>query len=71
MMEKNNIKTTMPMPALALRGLVPFPKVTFHFDVKRNKSILAIKAAMDLDHKILIVTQSDINAEDPTIDDLY
>ncbi len=71
MMEKNNIKTTMPIPALALRGLVPFPKVTFHFDVKRSKSILAIKAAMDLDRKILIVTQSDINVEDPTLDDLY
>lgn len=71
MMEKTDMSTALPMPMLALRGLVAFPKVTFHFDVKRKKSILAIKAAMDLDRKILIVTQSDINVEEPTLDDLY
>ena len=71
MMEKENMKTLQPLPTVALRGLVAFPKVTFHFDVKRNKSILAIKTAMDLDRKIFVVTQSDINEEDPTTDELY
>lgn len=69
-MEKK-IKSATAMPVLALRGLVAFPNITFHFDVKRNKSILAIKAAMDLDRKILILTQSDINTENPDFKELY
>lgn len=70
-MEKNKNKSQLPIPTLALRGLVAFPGITFHFDVKRSKSILAIKAAMDLERKILIVTQSDINVEEPALEDLY
>lgn len=72
-MKVNEIKTTasFPMPLLALRGLVVFPNVTMHFDVKRSKSILAIKAAMDMERKIFIVTQSQINAEEPAKSDLY
>lgn len=42
-----------------------------HFDVKRKKSILAINSAMGVDRKIFIVTQSDIEVEDPKITDLY
>ena len=34
------------MPAVALRGLVLFPKMILHFDVGREKSILALNAAM-------------------------
>ena len=59
------------IPALALRGMVAFPDVTMHFDVKRDASILSIKAAMDLKHEIFIVTQSDIDAEEPGFNDLY
>lgn len=69
--EKINLATAFPMPLLALRGLVPFPGVPMHFDVKRSKSILAIKAAMDLDRKIFIVTQENVNAEDPELSDMY
>ena len=59
------------MPALALRGLVAFPEVTMHFDVKRAKSILAIKAAMDLNREIFLVTQENIDIEEPKEKDLY
>lgn len=71
MNEKSKTKTTIQMPLLALRGLVAFPNVTMHFDVRRPKSILAIKAAMDLNHEVFIVTQSDISAVEPTKKDLY
>lgn len=72
-MKVNEIKasSSFPMPLLALRGLVVFPDVALHFDVRRPKSILAIKAAMDMERKIFIVTQSDINAEEPTKNELY
>ena len=35
------------LPAIALRGLVIFPGSIVHFDVGREKSILAIKEAMN------------------------
>lgn len=59
------------IPTLALRGMVAFPGVSMHFDVKRQKSILAIKAAMDLKREIFIVTQADIDAEEPGLNELY
>lgn len=64
-------KTSKVLPALALRGLNAYPGVSMHFDVKRKKSILAINSAMGVDRKIFIVTQSDIEVEDPKITDLY
>ncbi len=71
MAEVKKVPALQIFPALALRGLVAFPGVTMHFDVKRDASVLAIKAAMDLKHEIFIVTQSDIDAEEPTQKDLY
>lgn len=70
-MAEKKMELLTAMPTLALRGMVAFPSVTMHFDVKREKSILAIKAAMDLNHEIFIVTQSSVDAEDPRQKDLY
>ena len=69
--QEKNTRAVQAMPTLALRGLVAFPGVTMHFDVKRPKSILAIKAAMDLNRDLFIVTQENIEAEDPEEQDLY
>lgn len=66
---KKNYTTMMPM--LAMRGLVLFPNTSMHFDVGREKSILSLKAAMDVDRKVFLVAQSDVTQEEPTIDDLY
>lgn len=71
MAENKTSGRTLQLPLLALRGLVVFEQAVMHFDVKRPKSILAIKAAMDADRQIFIVTQSDIEQEDPTLKDLY
>ncbi len=59
------------MPTVALRGLVVFPDMFIHFDVGRDKSINALKKAMDTDQEIFLVTQKDISADDPDYDELY
>ncbi len=59
------------MPLLALRGLVVFPKNIASFDVVRKKSANALKAAMDGNRYIFVVTQKDFYAEDPTEKELY
>lgn len=59
------------LPTVALRGIVLFPGMSFHFDVGRKKSIAAVKAAMHGNQKIFLVTQKDITEEDPTADGLY
>ena len=59
------------MPLLALRGLVVFPKNVASFDVARKKSANALKAAMDGNRYIFVVTQKDFYAEDPSEKDLY
>lgn len=59
------------MPTVALRSIVLFPGMSFHFDVGRKKSIAAVKAAMHGNQKIFLVTQKDIAEEDPTSDALF
>ncbi len=59
------------MPLLAMRGIVVFPKTTCSFDVARPKSISALKAAMDNDSLLYVVTQKNFYAEEPTRQDLY
>ena len=59
------------MPTVALRGLVVFPGMFLHFDVGREKSINALKKAMDTDQEIFLVTQKDISVDDPDYTELY
>lgn len=59
------------IPALALRGMTVFPGALFHFDVGRKKSMKALESAMAGDQKIFLVTQRDMNVDDPAYADLY
>lgn len=59
------------MPAVALRGLVVFPDMFIHFDVGREKSVNALRKAMDTDQEIFLVTQKDISVDDPDYGELY
>ncbi len=68
MIKEENIRV---MPTVALRGLVVFPDMFIHFDVGREKSINALKKAMDTDQEIFLVTQKDISVDDPDYDGLY
>lgn len=59
------------MPALTMRGLVIFPRMILHFDVGREKSVAAIRAAINADRKIFLVAQRDASVEAPTESDIY
>lgn len=59
------------MPAVALRGVTILPGTVSHFDVSRKKSIKAVEAAMRVNGRIFLVTQKDMNTEEPAEDDLY
>ena len=59
------------MPAIALRGLTIFPNMIIHFDVSRQKSIIAVEQAMMQEQKLFLVAQKDISVEEPTREEVY
>ena len=70
-METKEINLWEVMPTIALRGLTIFPNMIIHFDVSRQKSIIAVEQAMMQDQKLFLVAQKDIAVEDPQQDDVY
>jgi len=64
-------KTKRVIPLLPLRGLLVYPSMVLHLDVGRDKSIKALERAMINDHSILLCSQSEVNMEEPSIDDIY
>lgn len=61
----------LKMPAVALRGMVILPGMIAHFDISREKSIKAVECAMMSSQKIFLVTQRDVEQENPDVEDLY
>ncbi len=61
--------TTVPM--VALRGPVLFPGMTLHFDIGREKTVEAIKKAVESGETVFFVAQRNLKAEEPTAEDLY
>ena len=61
----------MNMPAVALRGLTILPGMIAHFDISRERSLRAVEEAMEQDQKFYLVTQRNVDSEDPTQEDLY
>jgi ATP-dependent Lon protease len=59
------------VPLLPLRGILVYPTMVLHLDVGREKSIKALENAMVDDNLIFLVTQKDVNLDQPTQDDLY
>nr|WP_208414417.1 endopeptidase La [Paenibacillus castaneae] len=59
------------MPLLPLRGLLVYPSMVLHLDVGRDKSVRALERSMVEDHMILLCSQSEVNIEEPTVDDIY
>ncbi|MBQ3109734.1 MAG: endopeptidase La [Clostridia bacterium] len=59
------------LPAIAMRGLVVFPHMVFHFDVIRKKSIRALEIASEGDGLVFLTTQRDISVEEPTAKDVF
>ncbi len=59
------------MPVLPLRGLVLYPGMVLHFDVGREKSVLALNEAMTNGRKIFLVCQKDVRDDDPGPKELH
>lgn len=64
-------KKTIDLPLLPLRDVVVFPYMVMPLFVGREKSVQALRAAMDTNKQLFLVTQKDPNKEDPTADDIY
>jgi ATP-dependent Lon protease len=62
---------TKTLPTIAMRGLVVYPHMVFHFDVLRKKSIRALEVASAADGLVFLVTQKDSMIEEPSEKDLY
>ena len=56
---------TKNIPALALRGLTVFPRMTASFDVEREISVRALERAMETGQEIFLVTQRELGVELP------
>lgn len=68
----NTTKTANELiPAISLRGLVVFPAMVLHFDVGRERSVNAVKAAADGSGRIFLVAQKDAALTEPELSDIY
>lgn len=59
------------LPALPLRDIVIYPFMIVPLFVSRDKSIKAVEEALKDNRMIVLVSQKDVNMEDPSQDDLY
>ncbi len=74
MSEKVTVKVErheLHLPAIALRGLVVFPNNLVHFEVGRAKSIAAVEWAMANNSNVFLVTQKEMDTDEPAAEDLY
>ena len=59
------------LPTLPLRDIVIYPFMIVPLFVSRDKSIRAVEEALKDNRMIVLVSQKDVNKEDPEQDDLY
>ncbi|HKX83133.1 MAG TPA: endopeptidase La, partial [Pyrinomonadaceae bacterium] len=59
------------LPALPLRDIVIYPFMIVPLFVSRDKSIKAVEEALKDNRMIVLVSQKDVNKEDPAQEDLY
>lgn len=65
------MSNTKILPAISLRGLVVFPSMVLHFDVGRERSVNALKAAAKNDSEIFLAAQKDAGDTSPSAQDIY
>lgn len=61
----------LPMPVIALRGLVAFPHMVVDFELGREESQKAVDAALNGDRRILLLTQREQAVLEPKASDLH
>lgn len=59
------------LPMIALRGLSVFPSMILNFDIERPISVAALNVAMESGRRIFLLTQKDIDLEEPGEQDLW
>lgn len=58
-------------PCVATRDIVVFPNMSLHFDVARERSVAALKAAFPDGEKIFLTAQIDAEVAEPGFEDVY
>ena len=59
------------MPAIPLRGMTVLPGMITHFDIRREKSVMALESAMRGDSLLFLITQRDTDVQEPSVSDLF
>ena len=70
-MDRELVQEEIIIPAVTLRGLTIFPDMIIHFDLSKEKSVLAIEAAMMGDQRLFVVTQKELQDEEPDLEQVY
>ena len=63
--------TRQPTPVLSLRDVVVYPHMVIPLFVGRERSVAALDEAMNVDKRILLITQKSPEIEEPAPDELY
>jgi len=64
-------ESNQPTPVLSLRDVVVYPYMVIPLFVGRERSILALDKAMDVEKRIVLVTQRSAEVDDPSEKDLF
>ena len=59
------------LPVLPLRDIVIYPFMIVPLFVSRDRSIHAVEEALSQNRMIMLVSQKDVNKEEPAQEDLY
>ena len=69
--DQNDLALPKELPVLALKNTVLFPGIIIPITIGRDKSIRAVKDAYENDKILAVLSQKNMNVEDPDFDDLY
>ena len=69
--EETQVKIPDVLPVLALRDIVVFPFMIVPLFVSRDRSIKAVDQSLSENRLILLVTQKEMDLEEPVAKDLY
>ncbi|MCY6369664.1 endopeptidase La [Clostridium ganghwense] len=64
-------KESRVLPLIPLRGITIFPHMVLHFDVGREKSLLAVEEAMLNGQEIFLASQKEAKIEEPKEDEIF
>ncbi|HYA26851.1 MAG TPA: LON peptidase substrate-binding domain-containing protein, partial [Thermodesulfovibrionales bacterium] len=68
--EEKEVEVPDSLPVLPVRDIVVFPYMILPLFVGREMSIKAIDHALDANRMVMLVTQRDLNVENPAPEDL-